>query len=197
MAKFFQATPNGTFEATATAALPDKERLDVRKQHVVQIFSGADGWEITYKGKRELSQQELEKYCRLKDHSLSAVLGKWYPNPATALIDEGPSEVERHPSEKIKVVNSANEAVTLEIDAESHLPLRLSYEWRDHQFHDKNLDTTEFDNYRRVQGIATPFTVTQTHNGWVVREAYFQKVQYNIALPKDFFNPDAIAAHLK
>ncbi|MEO6828508.1 MAG: hypothetical protein ABI164_01765 [Acidobacteriaceae bacterium] len=208
IARFFRGKPTGkTLIATITSESPNKSRLDVPRQHFVQLFSGNAAWEITYKGKRALPPQESDSALRMKKHALLIVLGKWFNTPATVLIDEGPSQVERRPTEKIKLVHQsndaqsndaqANDAVTLEIDTESHLPLRLSFTWRDPRFSDRTLEVTEFDNYHVVDGIATPFTVTQTQNGEVIREMYVQKVKYNIALPPDFFDPDAIAAHLK
>jgi hypothetical protein len=196
-AKFSLGSPDGTFSAIGTSEAPDKERLDVPKQHVVQIFFGGNGWEITYKGKRKLSQQEMDEYFRLKNHSLDTVLNHWYNNPATVLMDEGPSQIDTHRTEKITLINAANDAVTLEIDTESHLPLNLSYSWRDSQFHDKNVDFIEYDNYHRIDGIATPFTVTHTHNGEVVREVYMLSIKYNVDVDEKLFDPDYAAAHLK
>lgn len=197
-AKFFQGEPTGvTFSATETSEFPDKDRIDFPKQHVVQIFSGGDGWEITYKGKRKLSQQETDEFLRRKEHSLDAVLRQWYSNPAAVLIDEGPSQVERHLVQKITLIHSADDSATLEIDTETHLPLRLSYTWRDPRFHDKDVDATEYDNYHRIEGIATPFTSTRTHNGEVVLQVYVLRVQYNVVLPEGFFEPDRVAKYRK
>ncbi len=198
MALYFQGAPTGdTLTATESVELPDKKRLDISKQHVIQIFSGSNVWEITYKGKRKIPAEKLAEAQRIKNHSLAVVLREWYSNPSTVLIDEGPSQVNRRPTEKITLINPANDAVTLEIDAEAHLPLRLYYEWRDPRFHDKTLEATEYDNYHTVDGIATPYTVTQTRNGEVFRQEYMLDIAYNVLLPKDFFNPDVAAAHLK
>lgn len=197
VALYFQGAPTSEFTATETLELPDKRRLDISKQHVVQIFSQDNAWEVTYKGQRKISSEKRDQYLRLKNHSLDVVLREWYRNPSTVLIDEGASQVERRPAEKITLINPANNTVTLEIDAETHLPLRLSFEWRDPRFHDKTLEVLEYDNYHTVDGIATPYTVTQTRNGEVVRQAYVLDIAYNVSLPNDFFNPDLVAAHLK
>jgi hypothetical protein len=69
--------------------------------------------------------------------------------------------------------------------------------WRDPRFHDENTDAVQYDNYQHVNGIVTPFTVSRAHNGQIVSELFIRKAQYNIALPKDEFNPDVVAAHLK
>jgi hypothetical protein len=113
------------------------------------------------------------------------------------LIDRGPSQIDTHRTEKITLINPSNDAVTLEIDMESHLPLRLSFTWRDPQFHDKNTDAVEYDNYHRVDGIATPFTVTQTHNGEIVYQQFVLQAKDNIGLQENLFDPDYAAAHLK
>ncbi len=198
MGSFYQGTPTGEIaEATITRELPDKERVDLDRGHVVQIFSGRNGWEITYKGKKSLPAERLEDYWRWQQHSLGEVLRVWYRDPATVLMDMGPSQVERQPAEKILLIHGTEGAVTLEIDVDTHLPLRLSFQWRDPQFHDKNLDAVEYDNYHRIEGIATPFTVTRTHNGQTVQQSYLLKVQYNIALEAGMFDPDGAAAHLK
>lgn len=198
IASFFQGAPTGEIaEATIRSEFPNKERIELDNSRVVQIFSGSSGWEITYKGKKDLPAEKLEEHMRWQKHSLRSVLSQWYNDPSTVLIDEGTSQVERHSTEKIMLVNSANDAVTLEIDAESHLPLRLSFSWRDPQFHDKNTDAVEYDNYHRIDGIATPFTVTQTHNGEIVHQEFVLQAEYNIGLQKNLFDPEYAAAHLK
>lgn len=198
IAAFFQGNPTGEVsEATTSSQLPDKERMDFDNGRVVQIFFGSSGWEITYKGKKNLPAEKLDEYLRWRNHSLRSVLGQWYSDPATVLIDKGTSQVERHLAEKITLINPSNDAVALEIDTETHLPLRLSFTWRDPQFHDKNTDAVEYDNYHRVDGIATPFTETHTHNGEVVREVYRLNIKYNVNVDGKFFDPDYAAAHLK
>ncbi len=198
-AAFFHGNPPGVLRDTVeTTALPDRERIDLAsKGQVVLIFTGSQAWEITYKGKRDLPILQREDYLRWRDHSLGVVLRRWLRDPATVLVHEGQSLVERRAAEKIKLISARNDAVTLEIDTESHLPLRLSFQSRDPQFHDKNLDTVEYDNYQRVQDIATPFTITWTHNGETVRQRFFHSVEYNVPLPKNSFDPDVVAAHLK
>ncbi len=198
MAAFFQGNPTGEVaDAVISRELPGKERIESDKAKVVQIFSGSSGWEITYKGKKGLPAEQVDDHLRWEKYSLRMVLGQWAGDPATALLDEGTVQVERHLAEKITLMNAANDAVTLEVDAASHLPLRLSFAWRDRRFHDKNTDAVEYDSYHRIGGIATPFTVTRTHNGEIVLQEFLLRAEYNIALPENLFDPDYAAAHLK
>jgi hypothetical protein len=198
IASFFQGNPTGEVaDAVISREFPNKERIDLNKGQVVQIFSGSNGWEITYKGKKNPPAEKVEDHLRWQTYSLRAVLGQWYRDPATAVLDEGAEQVERHMAEKFTLMNAANDAVTLEVDAVSHLPLRLSFAWRDPRFHDKNVDAVEYDNYHQIDGVSTPFTVTETHNGEIVRQQFVLRAEYNVDLPGNSFDPDYAAAHLK
>lgn len=208
-APFFQGRPTGqTQSVTVTTAIPDQQRFDIgRKARVVQIYSGDHAWEITYKGKKALSKEKAADYRRWHDHSLGVVLREWYADPATMMLYDGASAVERHSVDKITLIRtardapsndaSATDAVTLAISTETHLPLRLSFEWRDPRFGDKNLSIVEYDNYEHVDGMATAFTITRTVNGETVWQRFLKSVAFNGTYPGDFFNPDAAAARLQ
>ena len=197
-AAFFQGNPTGAMAKVAiTRELPDKQRIDLDKGKVDQLYDCRQAWEITYQGKKPLPAEQTNDSQRWCDHSLGAVLRQWLRDPNTVLIDRGQSQLRRQSIDSITLIDSANNAVTLEIDTETNLPARLSFRWRDPRFHDENLDAVEYDNYQRIDGIATPFTITWTHNRQTVRQLFLHRIEYNIALPKDFFNPDTIAAYLK
>jgi hypothetical protein len=198
IASFFQGNPTGEVaDAVISLEFSDKERIDLNKGQVVQIFSRSSGWEITYKGKKNLPAEKVEDHLRWQTHSLRKVLDRWIGDPEIVVLDEGTDQVERHMAEKFTLMNATHGAVTLDVDAQNHLPLRLSFEWRDPRFHDKNVDAVEFDNYHRIDGVATPFTVTQTHNGEIVQQQFVLHAEHNVALPENLFDPDYAAAHLK
>jgi hypothetical protein len=198
IASFFQGNPAGEVaDAIISREYPHKERIELDKGKVVQIFSDSNGWEITYKGKKNLPPEKVQDHLRWQRHSLRRVLDRWMGDPATVMLDEGSEQVERHAAEKFTLMNAGHGAATLEVDTESHLPLRLSFEWRDPRFHDKNVDAVEFDNYHRIDGVETPFTVTQTHNGEIVQQTFLTRAEYNVDLPANLFDPDDAAAHVK
>lgn len=198
IATFFQGNPTGEVaDAVVSREHPNKERVEFDKGRVVEMYSGSSGWEITYKGKKDLPAKKVKDHLRWHRHSLRRVLGRWMNDPATVVLDEGTEQVDRHMVNKFTLMNAAHNAVTLDLDAESHLPLRLSFEWRDPLFHDTNVDAVEFDNYHRIGGIATPFTVTRTHNGETVQQTFLLRAEYNVDLPAKFFDPDYAASHLK
>jgi hypothetical protein len=198
IATFFQGNPTGEMaDAVISRAHPNKERVELHKGRVVEIYSGPSGWEITYKGKKDLPADKIKDHRRWRRHSVRRVLGRLLGDPAAVVLDDGSEQVERHPAEQFTIMSAGHNAVKIDIDAESHLPLRISFEWRDPRFHDTNLDSIEYDNYHRIDGIATPFTVTRIHNGEVVQQMFLLRAEYNVDLPENLFDPDYAAAHLK
>jgi hypothetical protein len=59
------------------------------------------------------------------------------------------------------------------------------------------MDAVEFDNYHRIDGVATPFTVTRTHNGDIVQQQFVLRAAYNVDFQDSLFDPDYAASHLK
>lgn len=198
-AAFYQGNPTGVVVAAARmTALPDKQRIDFgRKGRDVLLYLGRQGWEITYKGKKPVPQAQLDEYLRWRDHSLGVVLRQWYRDPATTLLYRGQTQVERHLADTVSLIAGDHTAVTLQVDAEDHRPLRLSFAWRDPEFHDENLDAVEYGNYQSVQGIATPDTITWQHNGQTVRQRYVLHVVYNAPLADGVFDAGRIAAQVR
>jgi hypothetical protein len=87
--------------------------------------------------------------------------------------------------------------VTLDLDANSHLPVRRSFEWRDPLYKDKNTDAEEYDGYRVVDGLPTPYVVSRFKNDEMIRQTFIDKVSFNQTLPPDFWDVDAAARKIK
>ena len=62
-------------------------------------------------------------------------------------------------------MNAHNEGVTMYVDIDDHLPVKKSFSWRDTTDKERNIEDEVYDNYREVQGVMTPHTVTRFYNG--------------------------------
>jgi hypothetical protein len=197
-AGFYHGKPSGaTAEYWEYHVWPDKDRAEFTKHRdVVQIFTGREGWEVIFSGKKELPKEQVEDYLRRRDHSIEMVIKVWLNDPKTILIYEGQHLAESHLADQVTLISAANEAVTILMDSQSHLPLRRSFQWRDPLYKDKNEDAEEYDNYRPVDGFQTPFNITRFKNGDITNERYLFKAVYNQSLPEDLFVPDAAAAKI-
>lgn len=197
-AGFYHGKPSGaTAEYWEMHAWPDKDRIEFTKHRdVVQIYTGREGWEVIYSGKKELPKDQVEDFLRRRDHSIETVIKTWLNDPSTILIYEGQHLAESHLADQVTLISAQNEAVTILTDVQTHLPLRRTFQWRDTLYKDKDEDAEEYDNYRPVDGFQTPYNITRFRNGDMVNQRFLFKASYNQQLPPDEFSPDAAAAKI-
>ncbi len=197
-AAFYQGKPSGgTTEFWQFHAWPDKDRMEYTKHRdVVQIFNGRIGWEVIFSGMKELPKEQVDDFLRRRDHSIEMAVKEWLKDPATMLIYGGQHLAERHLAEAVTLISAKNEAITIDMDLQTHLPLRRTFEWRDPLYKDKNEDAEEYDNYRPVDGFATPFNITRFRNGEMVNQLFLFKASYNQAMSADQFNANAAAMRI-
>lgn len=172
---------------------PDKDRVELtKKRDIIQIYSGDKGYEITYKGIRELEpKDQLGPYLRRRHYSLDIVLREWLNQPGIALFYEGQKVAAQKETEQVTIMNSKNEAVTLNVDINTHLPVKKSYSWRDPTDKERNVEDEIFDNYRQIQNIMTPFDTTRMYNGEMSAQTFLTNASYNQGLSDTLFDPQA------
>uniref|UniRef100_E6QLQ3 Outer membrane lipoprotein-sorting protein n=1 Tax=mine drainage metagenome TaxID=410659 RepID=E6QLQ3_9ZZZZ len=192
---FFEGKPTGvTTSFWYFHQAPDQDRFEYSKHRdVVQIYTAHEGWEIIYRGMKQLPKDQVDDFLRRRAHSIETVIHAWLPDPKTILTYDGQQLAERHLADQVTLLSANNDVVTLQLDAETHLPLRRIFRWRDPTYKDFDEDIEEYDNYRVVDGIETPYSITRFHNGDMVHEQFLLGAQYDRMLPADEFDPQATA----
>jgi hypothetical protein len=159
---------------------PDKDRIELTKQRdVVYVYNGDKGYEITYKGARPEDPKDLTEYLRRRKYALDWVLRKWLHEPGVALFYEGQTVAEGKTVDQVTVMNAHNEGVTLYVDITDHLPVKKTFTWRDPTDKQRNVEDEVYDNYKLIQGIPTPYTVTRFYNGDMSGQRFMTSVSYN------------------
>ncbi len=167
---------------------PDKDRTELTKQRdVVYIINADKGYEITFKGTAQQDPKEIADALRRRHYSLDWVLRKWLHEPGIALFYEGPTVAEQKPVDQVSIMNAKNEGVTLYLNSDDHLPVKKTYSWRDPTDKQRNVEEEVYDNYRPVQGIMTPHTVTRFYNGDMSGQRFLTSVKYNQGLSDSKF----------
>jgi hypothetical protein len=199
VAAFYHGQPDlGTTDLWQYHQWPDHDRTEVTKHRdVLEFYIGRDGWEVTFRGKKPMQKDLLEDYLRRRDHSIETAVKVWLKDPNTILVYEGKTMTERHLSEQVTLISPQNESITVQMDVQTHLPLKRSFQWRDPIYKDKNTDSEEYDDYHIIEGFPTAFSITRLRNDEMVRQYYVTKVEYNRDLPADFWDPDAAARRVK
>jgi len=189
---------SGTTRYWEFHAWPDQDRIEYTKHRdVLVFFLGRQGWEVTYKGKKALPQDQVDDYMRRRDHSIETAVKVWLNDPKTILVYEGQRLAERHLADQVTLISAENEAVTIQMDTQTHLPLRRTFEWRDPVYKNKNLDVEEYDDYHVVDGFPTPFTISRFKNEDLIHQYFLDQVLYNQQLPSDFWSVDASEHRIK
>lgn len=169
---------------------PDKERTEYFAQRDwVVLFTGDQGYDTTFRGTRLVDPEDLAQYLQRRDHSMEVVLRRWLKEPGTALFYEGAALVDQKPAEKVSIINSKNDSVTLYIDTYAHLPIKKTYLVRDPVSRERDEEGELFDHYRLVQGIMTPFNLVRYHNSEMTGQLFMNKVQYNLGASDALFTP--------
>jgi hypothetical protein len=196
---FYQGKPTGEIGDYYEWHTPSgQQRIEAGKKHDdIEIFTGNDCWEATYQGKKALPKDICSDAIRRRDHSIDVAVRVWMKDPSTILIDDGQTLSERHLTDQVTLINSDNDSITIQMDAETHLPRSRTFQWRDPIYHDKNTEREEYDNYHLQDGFPTAFSITRFHNGDVTTQRYLYRAAYNGPLPPDAFNIDAAAARVK
>lgn len=173
---------------------PDKERVELtKKRDVVEIFNGDKGYELTYKGVRNLEpKDELDPYLRRHHYAIEIVLREWLSQPGVALFYEGQTVAAQKETDQVTIMNSKNEAVTLNFDINTHLPVKKKFTWRDPADKERNVEEEIFDNYRSVQNIMTPFDVTRMYNSEMAAQSFLTSASYNQPVNDSLFDPRAV-----
>jgi hypothetical protein len=214
--RFYQGAPNGTvidftairqFASQSPNQSPGQDRPDAervgfltdksmilpgKKIDVVQIWINNTGHEVTYRGNITLPKDQIEDYYRRQDHSIESIYRVWLKTPGVMVLDEGGTMVERRLTERVSILSANNDAVTLDIDVATHLPRRRTFQWRNETFKDYDEDAEEYDDYHTIQGLPTAFTITRYHNGDMSSQTFYTKVEYDVDLPPDTFNPNVL-----
>ena len=169
---------------------PDKDRIELtKKRDVIELYSGDKGYEITYRGVRDMESKELDPYLRRRHFSVDAVLRQWLNQPGVALFYEGQTVAAQKQADQVTVMNAKNEAVTLYLDASSHLPVKKSFTWRDPVDKQRNVEEEIYDNYRPAQGVMIPYDTTRFFNGEMSAQSFVTSANINQGLSDTLFDP--------
>ena len=181
---------NGQPEADRVGFLTDRGMIEPGKKiDVVQIWTKGHGYEVTYKGQTELPKEQVDDYYLRQKHSIETVVHDWLNAPGVIIVSEGTTMVERRLADRVSVLTANNDAVTIDLDATTHLPIQRTFRSRNAQFNDYDEDSESYDDYHPFQGLPTPMTITRYHNGDMSNQRYLTKVVYNLPMDPALFDP--------
>ena len=159
-----------------------------KKRDVVHIWDATEGYEVTFKGQTTLPEKQVADYVRRRAHSLEEVMRVWIHQPGVVVVSAGAGMRDRRPVDIVNIIAPNNDAVTIEIDQETHLPLQRSFQWRNEQFKDLDMDEEVYGDWRMFDGVETPMNMTNYHNGDISAQNFYTKVRFNQPMSDDLWD---------
>lgn len=171
---------------------PDKERIELTPQRdIAYIYTGDKGFEVTYKGPRAVEKKDLDDYLRHRKFSLETILRSWVSDPTVALFFDGTALAGNLAAQRVTLINSKDQSVSVYFDIDTHLPIKKDYSWRDPVDKERNLEEETYNGYRPVQGVQTPFGFTRYFNGDMQTERFVTSASYNQGLNPAMFDANS------
>ena len=203
-AAFFRGQPTGSvvrfveYRKYARGATPELDRVEFlhergmitpgMKRDVVHIWDADQGYEVTYKGQTVLPEKQVKDYMRRRAHSIEEVMRTWVKAPGVVVVAEGSGMRDRRPVDKVNILAANNDSVTIEIDQETHLPLQRSFQARNEQFKDYDIDEEVYGDWRLFDGVETPMNMSEYHNGDMSAQNFYTKTRFNQPVADDLFD---------
>lgn len=157
---------------------------------LVVIHNGDKGYETTNKGTAPQDKEDLQAYLRRRQHSLEQLLRKWINDPNMQFFYEGLAIIDGKPTDQVSVLSNRDDSITVYLDQNTHLPLKNTFTWRDPKDKQKNTEEEVYDNYRLVQGIMTPHSITRFFNGEATQQRFINTARFNLQLPETTFQAE-------
>jgi hypothetical protein len=112
-------------------------------------------------------------------------------DPTVDLFFDGNALAGSLAAQRITLINSKNESVSVYFDIDTHLPIKKSYSWRDPADKERDVEEETYDGYRLVQGVMTPFGFTRYFNGDMQTERFVSSASYSQDLNQAMFDPNS------
>lgn len=192
---FQQGKPPGDISYYRFWKWPAKERFQYAKvDDEIFIYTEDAVYEATFGGARQLDTSRYPDWkleVQRRQYTLERVLREWLNQPGTAFTYEGASIAEHHIVKGLKITSAQNNSVTFFIDYFTHLPIKKTFVVQDGRQQQDEISEV-YSDWRRVQGIMTPFGVVLTKNGQPQRQDSIQSISYNQHLGDEIVTPGHI-----
>ncbi len=151
------------------------------------LFYGNEGYQITFRGARPLSESMLERYRSGTLNNIFYILRQRLAEPGMIFEFQGTDVWMNQPVEIVDITDADNRVVTVYFHRSTKLPLRETFYRRDPKTRERIDEEVEFGKYRDVDGVQWPFTMLRKRNGEKVYEIYAELVSINQGLSDSLF----------
>ncbi len=148
-----------------------------KKELSAVLFSGGQGYEITFRGARPLPDDTLERYTSTTWRNVFYILRMRLKEPGLIFHSKGTEVWMNQPVDVVDIVDAANDVVTVYFHQSTKMPVRQSFFRRNPKTRERIEEVTEYGKFRDAGGgVLWPMTVMRTRGGDKVYQMYADSV---------------------
>lgn len=178
-------------------AIRERELLG-KKGDYSYLFLPDQGWDITFRGARQVPDENWQRYRRTTQNDILYLL-RIRRHEAGMEFDYVSNEVylSRH-VDIIDITDKSGQTIRVYFDFNTRLPVREIYTWFDPVMKERNEEVSVYDKYRDIgQGIQWPYSIERERNGYKTYQLFAEKAEANVAVPPKTFDLPAGVKMLK
>jgi hypothetical protein len=137
-----------------------------KKDDETILLSAEEGWDITYRGARALTEDRLAQFRESVLLDVFYILRARLDEQHVSFFSRGTDVVENQPVHIIDFYDADNRSTTIWIHSSTYLPTRQLVNRWDASIKDRTEDITRFTKYRDAgNGVMWPFAVQRERDG--------------------------------
>ena len=168
-----------------------------KNENSAVLFSGGNGFEITFRGARPIAKDRLERFRLSMLSDIFYILRQRLKEQGLILESEGSEVWQNQPVEVVKITDAENRVVTVYFHRSTKLPVRQAFYRRDPKTKDRIEETVEYGKYRDAGGVRWPFYMLRIRDGQKVYQIFSETVSIDSGLSASLFTLPASMKILK
>lgn len=159
-----------------------------KKQEDAVIFTTNDAYDVTYRGAKPLTDEQVKQFRETTLHDVFYILRERLAEPGFEVEGSGADFVENQPAEMIDFFDSENRTVRAWVNSDTFLPVKQSFHRWDPVINDRREEVTRYSKYRVVgNGVMWPYVIERERDTEKIFVLYSDHVTAGDALPDSMF----------
>jgi len=166
----------------------ERQGFGIDERYGFVLFTAVpEAWEVTFRGARPFSDEQLVRYRDTTLHNFFYILRQRLKEPEVSFYFTGTDFIDSRPVNIVEITCAENVPVTVYFDQLTKLPTKQMYKRRNQEYHDMDTEVTAFARYRDDGGVKWPHDIRREHNGEKVYEMFSDSVEINKGLRDELF----------
>ena len=182
--QYLPAVPSG-----GSVAIRERQSfLENDKELSAVLFTGGQGYEITFRGARPLPLDTIARFNATTFHDIFYILRERLNEPGMLFQSKGADVWLNQPVEIVDIVDAGNDVVTVYFHQSTKFPVRQVYYRRDPKTNERFEEVTEYGKFREAEGgVSWPLTLLRTRDGQKIFEMFSESISVNQELSESLF----------